>query len=356
MAFHIPPVPHGSRAFPPSPQGSVEFVRHESEVLRDNPLDDPSVREVAVYRPPAGKTEGKPLLVLLSGYTGTGALHFPRQARYLQETLVDQIERMVRSRASGECTIVAPDARTALGGSQYLNSTATGRYEDYVIREIVPWAVERYHPSGIGILGHSSGGFGALALSMRHPGLFGGLLASGADTAFEYGYLLDVPKAVRALRKAGGPEPFLAGLFHDPPAFMSPAHPSAAALNMMAMASCYSPVPGSPGSFELPFDWETGAIDQRVWERWLAWDPVRMAAVPEHQKALRALRTIQLGAGTSDEWGLDVGTHRLFTVLKGAGMEQVAERYYPAGHFDYWPLFLDDALPALVASLALPSH
>jgi enterochelin esterase family protein len=35
--------------------------------------------------------------------------------------------------------VIMPDCFTKYGGSQYVNSSATGRYEDYIINEIVPY-------------------------------------------------------------------------------------------------------------------------------------------------------------------------------------------------------------------------
>jgi len=39
----------------------------------------------------------------------------------------------------GPAIIVFPDCFTALGGNQYVNSSAIGNYADYLTREIVPF-------------------------------------------------------------------------------------------------------------------------------------------------------------------------------------------------------------------------
>src|SRR5918998_1548370 len=54
-------------------------------------------------------------------------------------------------------------------------------------------------------------------------------------------------------------------------------------VNEWAMAACYSADPD--GTVRLPFDPATGQLVPEIWERWLAWDPVRM--VPRHADALR---------------------------------------------------------------------
>ena len=50
------------------------------------------------------------------------------------------VERLDAMFAAGDCPdaiVVFVDAWTAYGGSQFLNSTATGRYLDYLCDEIV---------------------------------------------------------------------------------------------------------------------------------------------------------------------------------------------------------------------------
>ena len=77
----------------------------------------------------------------------------------------------------------------------------------------------------------------------------------------------------------------------------------AALVNAWCMAACYSTDPD--GTVRLPFDPATGRLLPEIWERWLAWDPVRMAA--GHADALRGLRAIWIDAGKRDEYYLDLG-------------------------------------------------
>ena len=60
---------------------------------------------------------------------------------------------------------------TSLGGLYVVNSPAIGRYADYVLQDVVTAVRQRFscRPE-LGIVGHSSGGFGALRLAMDFPG------------------------------------------------------------------------------------------------------------------------------------------------------------------------------------------
>jgi S-formylglutathione hydrolase FrmB len=327
----------GQLSFPPPLKGTTGQVTLESRVLEGNPWGDPHVRELCYYVPPSGKTEGLPLLVHLPGFTGAGWMEFQRRGVF-QESLVQLLDRLIRTGECPEAVLIAPDCVTALGGSQYVNSTATGRYSDYVAKELVPWAREKFRTSETGVLGQSSGGFGALHLGIEYPEVFHAVGSSAGDAAFEYVYLPDFPHSFREFRKAGGPEKWMEQLFADPSVLKGPTDPSGSALNTLAMASCYSPLPDSPGSFELPIDLETGALRAEVWDRWLTLDPVVRLSEERAQDALREMKSVHVTGSDADEWSLDVGA-RMFAAEARRVNVPVRHDEFPGGHFTRNPRF-----------------
>ena len=96
-----------------------------------------------------------------------------------------------------------------------------------------------------------------------------------------------------------------------------------AAVNAIAMAACYSP--GPDGEPELPFDLTDCSLREDVWERWLAWDPIRM--LPAHIEDLRSMRAISLECGLQDEWNLHAGTAILHSRLEAAGIDHRFELF-----------------------------
>ncbi len=333
------------RSFPPPLKGTLKLVPFRSDVLRGNPLGDAPDRTILVYTPPSGRTEGLPLLVYLPGFMGAGWM-FASLPNVLAESLVQRVDRLLRTGTCPEVVLLAPDCQTSLGGSQYLNSTATGRYEDHLMDEILPWARETYHTGPVGLFGQSSGGFGALSLAMNRPGAIQGVGSSAGDMAFHLSYTIEFPHAIREIRRAGGVEAFLRYLFQNPPPTIRPQDPVACALELIAMSACYSPVEGSPGAFELPFDPQTGILQEAVWARWLRLDPCQRVRRPADQRALARLEALELNASVHDEWGLDVGS-RIFTHhAREAGLPAVFEEF-PGGHFEHGP-----RLEGLVLKLA----
>jgi hypothetical protein len=331
--------PGSHPAFPRSWGGAVELGPFESRVLVGNALGDPVRRNVGIYRPPDGRTEGRPMIVFLAGFAGVG-MGLAQPDGFLREELVGQLDRRIHSGEIPPMSLLLPDCLTSLGGSQYVNSAATGRYADHVLDELVPWAKERLRPSSVGVMGQSSGGFGALHLAMERPGAFDAVGASAADMAFDITFLPEFAKAVRAIRAHGGPEELLHRIATNPSLVGSPTDPVSAALLLLAMGACYSPV-GRDGGFEMPFDLETAELVPDVWERWLRFDPVERLSNDADRAALARLRSLHITASRGDEWYLDIGAHR-FARRAAAHSVPVLHEEFDGGHFARAPRF--DAL------------
>ena len=309
--------------------GRVETPAIESRALAGNPLGDPARREVPVYLPPgAGDSGGLPVVFVLSGFTGRGQSLL--ETHPWKRGVVSTFDQAV---ARGECPpaiLVLPDCFTRLGGSQYVNSPAVGRYEDHVVEELVPFVDERY-PVLAGrraVVGKSSGGFGAMHLSMRHPGVFVAAASISGDCGFEYGYASEfLPAARGLLAHDSDPQRFLEAFFQEP-SLSGDGH---AVIDLLAMSACYSPNPASPLGFDLPIDLETGARREDVWARWLEHDPVR--ACERYADAWKRLELLHLEAGKKDEFHLQFGLRLLVRRLRELGVPHHHEEF-DGGHFD----------------------
>ena len=137
---------------------------------------------------------------------------------------------------------------------------------------------------------------------MLRPDVFGGLATHAGDALFEMCYLPEFRKSVRALRDHydGSFERFWEDFRCRPALAKDSDH---TLLNDYCMAACYSA--DEDGTVQLPYDTDTGELRPEIWERWLAWDPVRMA--PKHADALRSLKAIYIDCGKRDQFFLDLG-------------------------------------------------
>jgi hypothetical protein len=293
----------------------------ESESLRGNPLGDPYARPLWVYTPPgSGDDAALPALYLIQGMTGQIDMWRNRSA--FRPTVVELVDRLFTDEGCPPARVVFVDAWTSYGGSQFVDSPAVGDYHTYLCDEVVAFVDGRYATSARGIAGKSSGGYGAMITPMLRPGLFSGLATHAGDALFELCYLPEFPDTVRALRDSydGSFDAFWTD-FRSRPAFTK--RDDAAILNTYAMAACYS-------SGELPFDVTTGELHLDVWERWLAWDPVRM--VPQHADALRGLRAIYIDSGKRDQYFLDLGAEAFRQALERIGVTDVFFELFDGTH------------------------
>ncbi len=329
------------------PRGELCRLRVESEVLRDNPLGDPFERDLWVWLPPgyADSERGYPTLYVLTGFTGRG-----RMALNDNPWSPGFDRRFEGLLARGEvepAIVVFPDCFTRLGGSQYLDSPALGAYETHLCEEILPFVDREFRTLGNGhrgVLGKSSGGYGALRLGMRRPDLFQAVASHSGDMAFELCYPPDFPTAARMLTRSGG----VAGFLRDFGRKEKKTAPQIQTLNICAMAAAYSP--REDGGFDLPFEIRDLRRIPEVWTRWEAQDPIRMLDEPSAVEALRGMKVLFLDAGLRDQFQLDFGARRMTDRLTSLGIPHVHEEF-DDDHFSLSYRY-DRSLPLLTRALA----
>ena len=315
-----------------------------SELLRDNPLGDPYERPLWVYVPPGYDDDpaGRYATVyVIQGYTGHLAMWRNRSS--YRQPFPETADAVFANGAAPPAIVVYVDAWTAYGGSQFVDSHGTGRYHSYLCDEVVPWVDERYRTMPAAghraIMGKSSGGFGAMITPMLRPDLFGALATHAGDALYENCYIPEFGTAVRLLRDYDGDIWQWWDDFRSRVSFTREADDHL--LMILGVSACFSA--REDGTVELPFDPRTGMLRPDIWQRWLDWDPVRMA--PRYAGALRSLRAIWIDAGTRDDFFLDLGAEAFRVALHEAGVADEVVRFelFDATHagIDYrYPLSL----------------
>ena len=289
-----------------------------------------------------------PVVYVIQGYTGH--LSMWRNRSPYRQPFPETADAVFARGEAPPALVVFVDAWTKYGGSQFVDSPGTGRYHSYLCDEIVPWVDANYRTLAAAphraITGKSSGGFGAMITPMLRPDLFGALATHSGDALYEYSYIPEFAKATRHLRDYDGDIWRWWDDFQSRPSFTKPADHDL--LMLLGVSACFSA--NKDGSVDLPFEPDTGQLRPDVWQRWLDWDPVRMA--PQYADALGAQRGIWIDAGTRDEWFLDLGAKAFRETLREIG---VGDRRHPLravrrdAHGHRLPL------PA-VAGLAEPAH
>src|SRR2546428_9606737 len=151
--------------------GEVVIERFDSEVLKGNPFKDPTRRDVAIYLPPKYDPRKRyPAAYGIVGYTGTGKSLFGVDP--LGEDLKMKLDRLIGTGKMGPMIVPMVDCFTRVGGNQYINSTATGPYDDYLHREIIPFVQRRYKHPRLRRRGKASSGYRVIVQVMVLPNAF----------------------------------------------------------------------------------------------------------------------------------------------------------------------------------------
>ena len=143
--------------------------------LAGSVMPNPPAEPALVLLPPnyAAGARTYPVVYYLPGFT-TGITEYV-DGTFDGFNLGRTLDRLVESGRIEAMIVVVLNGRNVFGGSFYVNSPVTGRWEDYVVRDVIPYVESHYrvarHSGGRGVAGESMGGFGALHLAMRILGV-----------------------------------------------------------------------------------------------------------------------------------------------------------------------------------------
>ncbi|NOT39653.1 MAG: enterochelin esterase [Alphaproteobacteria bacterium] len=329
-----------------TPAGTVTRLWIESEVLKSNMLGDPTRRIVDVYVPPGHDGRGLPLLVDVVGFTAGGPAH--TNWKSFGENLPERLDRLIASGAMPPVVVALPDCFTKLGGNQYINSVAMGRWDDFLLQEAVP-LVERTLGCGgkgkRGLFGKSSGGYGAMVHALMHPDFWSAAASHSGDMGHELCHLPEFPGVLRALKSHGGEiKSWLSTFFEQKKTKDKDVH----ILMMLAMCASYDPDPSAYMGVRLPVDPHTCEVIPERWANFMKWDPLVMAETMG--PGLKKLKALYIDCGDVDQYNLVYGARRMHRLLDKTGVAHVYEEF-PDDHssVDYR---MDVSLPVLAKALS----
>jgi S-formylglutathione hydrolase FrmB len=360
--------------------GTLVVLEHESKVLVGNPLGDPHVRRLAVWLPPQydrglGKGRGPrfPAFYDLVGFTGSGMAHTNWKA--FGDNVPERAARLIHENKMGPAIFVFADCFTALGGNQYVNSSAIGPYADYLTQEIIPFVDREFRTFATrehrGCFGKSSGGYGAMIHAMKYAKHWGAIANHSGDANFDMVYGHDWPNTLNELTKYREPKRvegpydvlaetrarkglaeglddgrvkrFLDALWAKEKLSTAEGH----AIMNVCMAATYDPDPKAPLGFRLPFHLETGERLDARWRNWLKHDPVLL--VKKHVAALATLKGIYIDCGWRDQYHIHYGSRILSLRLAQLGIAHTYEEF-DDNHSDV-DYRMDVSLPFLYRAL-----
>jgi S-formylglutathione hydrolase FrmB len=328
-----------------TPAGTVRRMTIDSRILGANMLGDPASREIDVYIPHGHHGAGLPLLVDLVGFTAGGPAH--TNWKNFGENLPERLDRLIADRAMPPVVVAFPDCFTRLGGNQYVNSVAMGRWDDFLREEMVPFVETRLNcggPGKRGVFGKSSGGYGAMVHALLHPDFWNGAASHSGDMGFELMYRHEFVPVLRALAK----QPDIGKWVDDFWAAKKTKDSDVGIIMMLAQAASFDPDPSAPFGVRLPVTLDTCEFIEDRWANWMAWDPLTL--VEKHGAGLKQLKALYIDCGDIDQYNLVYGARRMHKRLIAMDVPHVYEEF-PDNHssVDYR---MDVSLPLLAKALS----
>ena len=354
--------------------GTLIVLDHESEILKRNPLGDPHVRKLAVWLPPqyGERKQRFPALYDLVGFTGSGLSHVGWKP--FGDNVPERAARLMREGRMGPAIFVFPDCFTALGGNQYVNSSAIGNYADYLTREIVPFVDRHFRTLPArehrGCFGKSSGGYGAILHAMKYAKYWGAVADHSGDAYFDFVYWHDWPNTLNELQKHRAPARragaydargeslrkglregkddgrigrFLRHVWKKEKLSTAEGH----CIMNLCMAATYDPDPKAPNGFRVPFNLESGEFIAERWREWRKHDPINL--VERYRGNLKSMRGIYIDCGWRDQYHIHYGSRILSARLSAAGIRHRYEEF-DDNHSDI-DYRMDASLPFLYDAL-----
>lgn len=183
-----------------TPENHVEYASLQSAALGKE-------LKFAIQYPPSYQADSKriyPVLYFLHGMFGN-------EREFERRGVAAAINKLREDGKIGEFVIVSPAGENSF----YLNAKNGARYEDAIIKDLIPYIEKSYRvmntQSGRAIQGISMGGWGALLLAFKHPEMF------STVTTHSAALFAEMPHPSGTDRRSQFMSQLIGKIFGDPP-------------------------------------------------------------------------------------------------------------------------------------------
>lgn len=271
-------------------EGTLVIEEFDSPAVATNRVGISSLRRVFVYLPPgyANTIRSYPTLYWIPGW------QTPASQEY-----IPHLNAAIASRRIPPAIVVHLDVSE---GVIMMNSTVFGHWADFLTEELVPYIDGKYrtvaHERGRALMGHSSGGYAALLLPLKYPGVWN---AVGLNDA-------SVWAGCPAAAPYNMPTDF--GEYDALPSFVQ-------AWTQMAIAM--TPNPRSARLFDTPA-MDSGSGETRaVWDTYCLWNVETARSLYDPLSNLSMIAIVIPSAV--------VNTNRIYNVLLTRALDEVGIDY-----------------------------
>ncbi len=301
-------------------QSSSRFVEViiPAPSLEGNLLGEPTKQPISIYLPPSYDTSPDkryPVIYLLHGFTGSNRTWMVDSELNIGEpppgstdigygyNIMPILDTLIAEGKIREMIVVAPSTMNAYKHAYFINSSAAGNWEDYLLQDVLSYVDGNYRTlaqaSSRGITGHSGGGSSAVYVGMRHPDVFSTVYSLAACCLGNLGgFPLELTdeldplfqQVFRQLAKLTSKEQLPRAVLQSPEDFF---------LNTtLSSAAVFSPNPNRPPLYaDFLYEEQDGKLvkNEAAFERFKAHTPLFM--IDEYEQNLLSLRGLFLDHG-----------------------------------------------------------
>jgi pimeloyl-ACP methyl ester carboxylesterase len=316
-------------AFVPARSEAGRLVTHDftSRALAGNRMGISNVRRITVHVPEA-YDQGQqqyPVVYFIPGFPGAGT-------RLLQRGLAGALDKPG-----------LPPALTVFmdldEGIVVLNSSAFGRWSDFLIEELIPFIDRTYRTirsaDGRAVIGASMGGLSAVVLSALHPGVWSGIGLNDGAMYYAGFYELHVGREGQLPAGVQGDFQKVLKTWKNMPASLE-AYPSlqGEARFLVQLGLAISPNPDSALGFDAPID-KTGQPVPAILEKWRAYCFLDPTTIQKNRSALSRLSVIALVVPDFEDDTDNAYQNAYWNDLMTAAGIPVTRLDMPGGHTDF---------------------
>lgn len=302
-------------------KGTVLHERFLAPSIQGNPAGEDAMRRLTIYLPP-GYYQSKqhyPVIYFLHGMYGEDS------ATMYDLEINNLLDTAIYSKHIKPVIFVLPNSFTKYKGSFYTNSALTGKWADYIAKDVVDYVDKHFrtipNKDSRGISGASMGGNGALKMVMLFPDVFSSVYATTPATLNWSDGINTSIDAFKIISEAKSDS----DIFNNN-----------AATIMVDLARTYSPDLNKPPFYaDMPayYIGDSLVIDTSIVNKWTQNFVTNM--IESHLDALKSLKALKM------DWGRnDAGRHVPVTCLQFSkrlewyGVNHFAEEYL-GGHAEH---------------------
>ena len=329
--------------------GQIDRFILDSKHL-ENRLGDPTAREILVHITPKGvdlieKGVELPAIIYLAPFTSSGPARAGWKA--FSESILQRHERLVESEEMSPCLLVLPDTFTSLGGNQFVDSPVLGKWSTWLSTDLKKSLMDRYSCNGkFGLIGKSSGGYGAMYNALTKPGQWDAVVSHSGDVGFDTMFLPTFAETITHISRYGSPARYVDSVLKSNKMNSDDFH----TLMICAMAASYDPggcSEDNPLGIQLPVDMKYCELNEERWSEWLKFDTLKI--IESNSSNLNTLKLLFIDCGNQDQYGIQYGSRKLVARLSQLGIEHRWEEF--DGTHSGIDHRLDISLPLLCKSL-----